>query len=128
VLPSGETETGSFSQLLETEGLIPISFPIPLEAGISGGNILFLDEGYDGEDEVGAEHEKCPGKAANPQAKAGFLCVYTGKVEFSTLLADPDFKNPVTGESTGTATSGVSMVAASAGAAYFFGTFAVTAP
>jgi hypothetical protein len=122
-LPSGETETGAIAALVAGEVLTPISFPIPLEQGIPAAKIIYNEEGYAGED------AECPGTAADPQAEAGYLCVYLGKLEFGTLNAgSPEFKNPVTGSSSdGTGTSGVGMFMTSAGA-YFNGTYAVTAP
>ena len=74
-LPSGKTEMGSWSTT-GVEDFVGISFSIPLANPLDEDHVLTLPVGYNGEDEVGAEHEQCPGTAAGPQAKEGYLCVY----------------------------------------------------
>ena len=66
------------------------------------------DASYNGEDEVGTEHENCPGKAGNPQAAPGFLCVYTGYAFASQVTS---IFNPVTGfeGGSGAATTGAGL-------------------
>jgi hypothetical protein len=59
-----------------------ISFPIPLAAGLPLGQVQSNPPGYDGTVEGGTpeeeeQHENCPGTVEEPQAKPGFLCVYT---------------------------------------------------
>jgi hypothetical protein len=82
-LPSGSTETGTWDTVIGKQnglgigiGPVPISFTIPFAAALPEANIKIKPEGYDGTDNTGTEHEECPGKAAEPKAKAGFLCVY----------------------------------------------------
>jgi hypothetical protein len=120
-LPPGETETGTWATQTQTEvGLVfvPISFPIPLETALTGGNgeendFIFLEPGE-------GQTEECPGTANDPQATPGWACVYTAIASEASPL---DFIFGVS------ATSGATMVysieEAGGNAA---GTFAVTAP
>lgn len=82
-LPKGATETGTFAATanaaLQLWAQAP--FPIPLSAPLDSSHVVFHIHGYDGEDGIGAEHEICPGKALNPKAKEGYLCVYIGIFE-----------------------------------------------
>ncbi len=76
-LPSGKTETGTWSISQHTRGEGPavasISFPIPLNA--SGESFAFsLEETK--EEEFGSS--ECGGSALEPTAPKGVLCVYTG--------------------------------------------------
>ena len=88
-LPPGETETGTWGfddvpadeapedlDKADQERLrVPLSFPIPLSSALPGAAVHFLDSGFPAG--AGAEEqENCPGSAADPQAKAGHLCVY----------------------------------------------------
>jgi Collagen triple helix repeat (20 copies) len=80
-LPAGKTETGSWSlvglvtlanngQLEEEEEErrgVPISFTLPVEPTVKP---VFLAEGQ-------GKTTECPGTSEKPEAKAGFLCVYT---------------------------------------------------
>ena len=79
-LPSGKTEQGEWSATNGASelGQDAISFVIPLPAAPT---LELEPEGYEGT--AGAN---CPGKASEPQAKEGFLCMYTqGKVGVTTL-------------------------------------------
>jgi len=74
-LPSGKTETGTWSAMQETEEVgtvAPISFPIPLAEGLEGTQVHVDDAGEANFEEV------CPGSAEAPKATKGNLCVYTG--------------------------------------------------
>jgi len=135
-LPSGETETGAWSAFVEGASggaaAAALSFSIPLEQPLDATHVVKNPLGYDGEDEVGPEHEKCPGKAANPRAQAGYLCVYTGNAfiaEFGTggveSISDPGAS---ASEQPGAATSGAVLIVSSTKLASIAGTWAVTAP
>ncbi len=69
VLPAGATETGvwSASGLEGAEVYVPISFGIPLKAGLNGAKTHVVAAGGEG---------VCTGTAAEPKAPAGELCVY----------------------------------------------------
>ncbi len=103
-LPSEATETGSWAA--STTGLVPISFPIPLETelppagthfvltkvqeGKIGGGAGELCEGEtnhppNGPEELSeceepykAVQAACPGTASAPEAETGNLCIYEG--------------------------------------------------
>jgi Collagen triple helix repeat (20 copies) len=128
-LPSEKTETGAWTALVEGEAVVALPFPIPLAAPLDETHVVMNPKGYNGEDEVGAEHEKCPGTAVKPKAKPGYLCVYigaasgTGTLDFSTIY-DPS-KEPVTTPGAGSTGAGLYLVFASG--ALFEGTWAVTA-
>jgi hypothetical protein len=72
-LPSGKTETGAWTVQGWHEGALgtgAISFPIPLEVNLGETEVVFLEPGE-------GETEECPGTVGAPEAKTGFLCVYT---------------------------------------------------
>jgi hypothetical protein len=127
-LPSGKTETGSWAAAFEGFGsFIGVPFAIPLASSLDGAHVVANELGYDGEDETGTAHENCPGKASNPQAKEGFLCVYlgygTGTVEIEEIF-DPS-KGP---SNPGAATAGAAFKFPEAEGGFASGTWAVTAP
>jgi hypothetical protein len=79
-LPKGKTAEGTWATVIGSKealagaggyGEIPISFTIPLETALPDANIEIKAVGF-----AGTAGENCPGKAAEPKAKAGFLCVY----------------------------------------------------
>lgn len=84
-LISGMTETGTWSMggytvenlssSFATPFRIPISFPIPLAGELPEANVHYLKVGESG----GGPGSDCPGSPADPEAKAGHLCVYTSK-------------------------------------------------
>jgi collagen triple helix repeat protein len=109
-LPSGETETGAWTLGMVpssaypssdfTHGIyVPVSFPIPLEDELEGGQwkpsegkedlgqvhfindagkeILFNEDTFSLTEEDPAS---CPGSATEPLADSGHLCVYEGKL------------------------------------------------
>jgi hypothetical protein len=137
VLPSEMTETGAWSVVPFAESAAPeanltetaISFPIPLEAEIPGTNVHVEPVGYTGTD------ENCPGTAAEPKAKAGHLCVYTGS-EVPAGFAEPAGKPIVTLTSPsgkveavkGASRSGASLAYTAEPNTYLKGSWAVTAP
>ncbi|HSR95057.1 MAG TPA: hypothetical protein VLK56_09350 [Solirubrobacterales bacterium] len=135
-LPSGKTETGAFSlagRAVAFESFrTPASFSVPLSSPLDEEHVLSLEPGYNGEDQVGTEHEKCPGKAASPKAKAGYLCVYLG--DGSGLFANQaEILNPAMGigGGGGSSVSGAGIQFSKNGTEGEFevdGTFAVTAP
>jgi hypothetical protein len=74
-LPSGKTETGTWSARQETEevGTVDaISFAIPLADGLEKSQVH-----VDTLNEPNFE-EACPGSAEAPKATKGNLCIYTG--------------------------------------------------
>jgi Collagen triple helix repeat (20 copies) len=86
-LPSGASETGNWSAVLgpgvagpnkEFGFAVPsLSFTIGLAVAIPSEHVEIKEVGYDGSDKTGEEHEQCPGTAEVPEAKAGFVCIYT---------------------------------------------------
>jgi hypothetical protein len=95
VLPSGQTETGTWQTMISSDSpkvsgfaypvTYTLSLPIPLSASLPNGNIQVNEPGYNGEDGIGTQHQNCPGALANPKAKAGFACVYAQAKEYTTL-------------------------------------------
>jgi hypothetical protein len=77
-LPSGKTETGAWSVLIqanaeeaEEETFLPISFNIPLEEPIAEAEVHKTgDTGF---------ATSCPGTAATPEAEPGNLCLYVAQ-------------------------------------------------
>jgi hypothetical protein len=127
-LPADATETGMFAIFSSAEDKVitSISFPVPLSAPLDEEHVLGLEPGYDGEDEVGAEHEKCPGKVENPRAKSGYLCVYTAAA-FSLLFKKPFILSATNSASQGASTSGALLeFLPEAAKAFAKGSFAVT--
>jgi Collagen triple helix repeat (20 copies) len=125
-LLSGQSETGGWGANFNTEGFTAISFNIPLAAALSENNVIIVPEG--GTPPANCENANHAGSAsvANPEAKAGFLCVYvnlfagggslSGIFKLSGLLEN------------GASVSGAALGLASAGADAGYGSWAVTAP
>src|SRR5690242_21703126 len=111
--------------------MVGLPFPIPLGAPLDGDHVVALGLGYDGEDETGAEHEHCPGKATNPKAAEGYLCVYTGgttgvnKVEQIFNPSEGYASDLGGGGEDGAAATGAGLHLSGEG--YMAGTWAVTA-
>jgi hypothetical protein len=132
-LPVGATETGSFS-LSGTFPAFPegflyatASFSIPLAAPLDEEHVIGLAPGYNGEDEVGAEHENCPGTSENPRAKSGYLCVYTSLATFLLVNKPAEIRRLSGGA--GASKSGALLVYAknaNPGYSSVAGTFALT--
>ncbi len=93
-LPEGETETGVWAVHPSAEGEendVPISFNIPLVEPLASGHAIVVGETGNG--------TTCPGSAAEPKAKGGYLCVYEGIV-FNAIvwnIFDPATINPGVG-------------------------------
>jgi hypothetical protein len=141
-LPSGATETGVWSIPSESninfrgETVIPLSFTIPLAAGLSESHVHLI--GPDGK-EVGtnnagnAQPACAGGAAANPKAEAGTLCVFTSSsfyglgpngVNANVILAPDE-----SAAGTGTAGALLNLIAKEPnpdGVVFATGTFAVT--
>jgi hypothetical protein len=119
-LPSGQTERGVFAGEADDVGnanahtYATAAFPIPL-AGAPTANII---------QSGGASTAQCPGSSANPQATAGNLCVYVNNSSGAVTVFDPSNPaNPINSSKWGATISIISS-----GAAYEYGTWAVTAP
>jgi hypothetical protein len=90
-LPSGKTETGtwSFNQYSGEVILLNISFPLRVEPNlfkIAAGNLEVLGEGA-------SPTASCPGSYENPEAISGKICLYTERIEnavASTTTFSPD--------------------------------------
>ena len=82
-LPKGSTETGTWLAPASSEKEFPehelamISFSIPLAASLSGANVHYVTVA---EWEAKTLPAGCAGTAEAPEAEAGFLCVFEGKV------------------------------------------------
>lgn len=84
MLPAGKTESGAWSlnaskasAAFGTYAFAPISFTIPLKAGLDASHIHF---------QGGANFSTtCHGNAEHPQADSGNLCVYSGLSENVTF-------------------------------------------
>lgn len=128
-LPSEATETGTWAAAFENEGfgsLVGIPFSIPLGAPLDQAHVVKHLKEYNGENEVGIEHETCPGKATNPQAAPGFLCVYTGEAAGAVeigIIFDPA-KDAFEQQGAGSAGAALKL----SGTGLLSGTWAVTAP
>jgi hypothetical protein len=88
-LPAGRTLTGTWGfdgQGEKPADVVrsPISFGIPLASPLPEANVHVMPEGA-------TSTEACPGSVANPEAKAGHLCVYTGESNSvgSTFIFNP---------------------------------------
>lgn len=82
-LPAGKTETGVWGISTHKAGPVrqAFSFPIPLSAPISEDQIEVIKP-----KEEGKEHaEECPGTLENPEAKAGYLCLYSELLETESV-------------------------------------------
>ncbi len=130
-LPSGSTETGAFvlAAVEEEEGTFefePISFPIPLEHGLTEDHTIYLSLPTD---PIPAEcqNPERPGSASieNPEAAPGYLCVFAG-TPFG--FAFEEFAKP--GFLGGGATNAGTVLALSVQAEFAraSGAWAVTAP
>jgi hypothetical protein len=139
VLPSKRTETGTWSFAVPTAGLvrIPMSFAIPLSAGLNGGfgpsepeknQVHYINAS--GEEEnfgiTGRHSTQCLGTAEAPTAEPGNLCVYTKTLIKGVPLEDP-VSSPESG-SVGGGTTGAMLNISAEAEGYGWGTWAVTAP
>jgi hypothetical protein len=86
-LPVGSTETGAWAigpanikpseSFLVSYARTAISFPIPLAAALPAAKAQSNPVGFPLPGSTATEKENCPGSAADPKAKSGFLCLYT---------------------------------------------------
>jgi hypothetical protein len=128
VLPSEKTETGAWAAAYEEVGsFVPLSFTIPLPDALDEDHVIKLAATYNGEGEATEEEENCPGKASDPKAAPGFLCVYLGGDVTATTVIEKIF-DPAVGSAgpSGAATSGAALILGTPG--FGSGTWAVTAP
>jgi hypothetical protein len=139
-LPSEASETGTWAFGPTTaagESTIPISFPLALGAPLDAGDVHYLNEAgkevilnaaQNGLEEVTST--ECLGNVADPTAKPGNLCVYTGKeLGFLALGGNNgSLKDPSTNTAGASTAGAVFGAEASAVNSRGFGTWAVTAP
>ena len=155
-LPAGATQTGAwafgrYATEAPSEALVPISFPIPLAAPLTGGSVVspsgltvhFIQSNgkevvFDPSVNPGGPTEVDPTNcgigiapnvdAANPQAKPGHLCVYAGNTLInSSLISNGQILRPSNIGSVGADVSGATLVFKLSGAnARGAGTWAVT--
>jgi hypothetical protein len=153
-LPGGKTETGAW-----TFGLlpsvpshlwrVPISFNIPLAAGLVSSGCETLEAGPPShisttchvhyinkegkevitpEPSVVANSTVCTGTAAAPTAPPGSLCVYETKIEEAKSAGSANIRATLSGEPEGTGTAGAMLRFREAPEeSQGFGTWAVTA-
>ncbi len=91
-LPAGKTETGAWTDSHAKEGEVrfeTISFNIPLETAPAAEFVK------------GAPTANCPGSAAAPKAKPGFLCLYDSVPAEEYVSVIPKFGNPETAFASG---------------------------
>jgi hypothetical protein len=129
-LPSGKTETGAWSaEYFPGNGgsvFASISFPIPLELPLDQEHVVFLGEGA-------AKTTECPGSVSLPEAKAGYLCVYSGKLTLapSSVGGGPIHKPTESFTEVGATVAGALLwfeVTVPTEIQFGVGTWAVTAP
>lgn len=86
VLHHGGTETGVWGFAAYKPGLVrePLTFSIPLPAPIVDDNVRVIAPGQEGKESA----EECPGTDQSPQAKPGFLCLYSEKLEVNFVGDD----------------------------------------
>lgn len=135
-LPSGETETGTWSGAFTTDygGAVPISFSIPLAAPLDGSHVKKVGIGVS----PPAQCDDGTGEAAsgaNPEADPGFLCVFV--TSFENGGSAGAVASPLTGGSGAARTGAVVFIGTtpakgeeppSSAPDTGMGTFAVTAP
>jgi hypothetical protein len=124
-LPSGKTETGTWSATQETEEVgtvAAISFTIPLAEGLEESQVHVDSLAEPNFEEV------CPGSAEAPKATKGNLCVYTGVSKGLEVLR---VIKPFTAAEAGTGPNGAIIRMAQPSTAeptLAYGSWAVTAP
>lgn len=136
VLPSGETETGTWA-LGETITAqfnieVPLTFPIPLAAPLDASHVHYINpagkEVTAGGEEVTST--ACLGKASEPSAEPGHLCVYSSRELLVTIKNSSIFDSaPEGADKSGASVAGAFMrVHRTEEEGQGYGTFAVTAP
>ena len=119
-LPSGKTETGSWGNPASGNGILAVSFTLPLAAKPAAADIHVLKEGEE-------ETTECPGTPEDPKAAKGQLCLYTFSnaeeaVQVHTNFFSGQFEIPGLIQ-----VSGVNFPYGAAEGALAYGTWAVTA-
>jgi hypothetical protein len=125
-LPSGKTETGTWSVLTEAyAALVPLSIPIELANPLGSSAVHFNPAGFEG-----VAGEDCPGSVTDPKAALGQLCVYTGLL--TGAASEVNLYNPEKEEGEeeeGVSKTGTAMYLTNEAVAIMgWGTWAVTAP
>lgn len=122
-LPAKATETGSWATTFNTEGATPITFSIPLAAELASTNVIVVPAA--GPVPANCENSEHAGTASanNPEAKSGFLCVYTGFTEGGASIGGI-YKAGELQE--GASVSGAALILSAAAGATAIGTWAVT--
>jgi hypothetical protein len=117
----GNAGTAFFQNFVDTA----ISFPIRLPAALDEAHVEAKAVGY-----VGTPADNCPGTAEDPQAKPGYLCVYTGAaVDAASSPATVDTVTNLSGTAAGASVSGAHLrIFATSANTRMRGSFAVTAP
>lgn len=130
-LPVGAKETGTWAlnaTTEDTEVVVPISFPIPLEAalgnpGIPNNHVLFQNSAE--QNEFSEEFKaSCKGTAQEPTAASGYLCIYYspfGKPENATFT----FSSDPSGIEVGAGITGTLLHFSVTGSAHAYGSWAV---
>jgi len=105
-LPAGKTETGTWAFGPSAAGIsrVPLSFAIPLAAGLSETKVHYLNAANEEVPSSGppVPSTACHGTAASPSADAGNLCVYTGssfEAKSSNGFISDAVENPGAGKS-----------------------------
>jgi hypothetical protein len=135
-LPSKSTETGvwSYGEIAAAveELHVPISFPIPLSAGLDASHVHYINaagkELNTHDEEVSST--ACTGTAAAPTAEEGNLCVYSVRFPTEPAGLDDSFIQQAAGEPgvAGASTAGAILLLVNPHAeTYAVGTWAVTA-
>ncbi len=131
-LPSEATQTGVWGGTVtpvepgEANGVIPISFPLPLEAGLDAAHVKLVT----GTPPAECENPEHTGTASveNPEAEPGYLCVFA-QAFFAGGEVAGIFKPTALGGIEGAGTTGaILMVVSTEAFDGGIGTFAVTAP
>jgi hypothetical protein len=130
-LPKEATETGVWNVDVTAKdffGVVAISFNIPLAGPLAASQVHYVTAKEVAEGKAPAE---CPGTAAKPTAKPGFLCVYEGLASENLtghVIFVPDKGSPVVGGEIGAGATGAGLqIATPEEGGLAFGTWAVTA-
>jgi hypothetical protein len=137
-LPSGATETGVWTLGQNVPGesnyFLPLSFPIPLAAPLSGqSHVHYINAA--GKEVIGGNEvtsSACLGSVTQPKATSGNLCVYE-TFAFNANMKSEGIADPTVFElgtfPVGTARTGATLVVGTTSTtAVAAGSFAVTAP
>lgn len=132
-LPSKKTETGTWAlgETIAAQGNIdvPLTFAIPLAGPLDASHVHYINVAEKEVTSGGTEvtSTACLGKASEPSAEPGNLCVYAGRETF--LLVRSNFILNPAPEGPGASVAGAVLRAhRTEEEGQGFGTFAVTAP